>query len=107
VLTYDARLGEGAGEHGLSVIAPGLSSPKIATASDAAGPKHIPLYKLLLTVAAVAVPNAMIAEFNAEHGVDVGLSFENWFGTPPAAQLVAGFAIAFWATLTWPAPTGR
>ena len=56
---------------------------------------------LLLAVAGFIVPNVMVAVFIAEHGVDLGLYFEGWFDTLPAAQLVVDLVIVFLALLVW------
>ena len=56
---------------------------------------------LLLTVIGFIVPNVMVGIFLVDHGGDVGLYFENWFETLPAAQLVADLVIAFWAFVIW------
>jgi hypothetical protein len=61
---------------------------------------------LLLTVAGFIVPNVMLGVFIAEHGLDIGLYFENWFETLPSSQLVVDLAIAFLALVVWAAWDG-
>lgn len=61
---------------------------------------------LLLTLAGFLVPNAMVAVFVAEHGVDVGRYLGDWFETLPAAQLVADLTIVFIAFVAWTAWDG-
>jgi hypothetical protein len=56
---------------------------------------------LLLAVIGFIVPNVMIAVFIVEHGLDIGLYFENWFDTLPSAQLVVDLVIAFLALVVW------
>jgi hypothetical protein len=55
----------------------------------------------MLAVAGFIVPNVMVGVFIAEHGLDLGLYFEYWFDTLPAAQLVVDLVIAFLALVVW------
>jgi hypothetical protein len=59
--------------------------------------------KLLLglAVAGFVIPNVMVAAFIADHGLDLGLYFENWFDTLPSTQLVVDLVIAFLALVAW------
>jgi hypothetical protein len=61
---------------------------------------------LVLTIVGFVVPNVMLAVFFVEHPGDVGLYFESWFETLPAAQLVADLVIAFVAFTVWAAWDG-
>jgi hypothetical protein len=61
---------------------------------------------LLLAVAGFIVPNVMLGVFFAEHGLDIGLYFENWFETLPSSQLVVDLVIAFVALAVWAAWDG-
>src|SRR5215208_1028832 len=61
---------------------------------------------LVLTFVGFVVPNVMLAVFFVEHPGDVGLYFESWFETLPAAQLVADLVIAFVAFAVWAAWDG-
>ncbi len=61
---------------------------------------------LLLTVLGFVVPNAMVAVFVAEHGVDLGRYFGDWFGTLPSAQLAADLGICCLAFIGWSAWDG-
>ena len=56
---------------------------------------------LALTVAGFLVPNAMVAVFVAEHGLDIGRYLGDWFETLPAAQLAADLTIVFLAFVAW------
>ena len=64
--------------------------------------------KLLFGLTAIGflVPNAMVAVFVAEHGLDLGQYLGDWFETLPSAQLVADLAICFWAFVAWAAWDG-
>ncbi|MBA3807870.1 MAG: DUF2834 domain-containing protein [Solirubrobacterales bacterium] len=61
---------------------------------------------LLLTVLGFIVPNAMVVVFVAEHGVDLGRYFGNWFGTLPSAQLALDLAICCVGFIGWSAWDG-
>ena len=61
---------------------------------------------LVLTIVGFVVPNVMLAVFFVEHPGDVGLYFESWFETLPAAQLVVDLVIAFVAFTVWAAWDG-
>jgi hypothetical protein len=61
---------------------------------------------LFLTIAGFVVPNAMVAVFVADHGVDIGRYLGDWFETLPSAQLVADLGIAFLAFVAWAAWDG-
>ena len=61
---------------------------------------------LFLTIAGFVVPNAMVAVFVADHGVDIGRYLGDWFETLPSAQLVADLGIAFLAFIVWAAWDG-
>ena len=56
---------------------------------------------LVLAVAGFVIPNVMVAAFIADHGLDLGLYFENWFDTLPSTQLVVDLVIAFFALVAW------
>jgi hypothetical protein len=56
---------------------------------------------LFLAVAGFVVPNVMVGVFLADHGLDLGLYFENWFETLPSSQLVVDLVIAFLAFAAW------
>ena len=62
---------------------------------------------LVLAVAGFLVPNTMVAVFIADHGVDVGAYFSDWWETLPAAQLAADLGIAFLAFALWSVWEGR
>jgi putative Ca2+/H+ antiporter (TMEM165/GDT1 family) len=62
---------------------------------------------LALTVVGFAVPNTMVAAFLIDHGLDLGEYFGHWFGSLPAAQLLADLSIAFVAFALWAAWEGR
>ena len=62
---------------------------------------------LVLTIVGFVVPNVMLAVFFVEHPGDIGLYFESWFETLPAAQLVADLVIAFVAFTVWAACSAR
>jgi hypothetical protein len=61
---------------------------------------------LFLTVLGFAAPNAMLVIFFAEHGVDLGRYFGNWFGTLPTAQLLVDLVICGVAFIGWSALDG-
>lgn len=60
-----------------------------------------------LAVLGFLVPNAMVAVFFVEHGVDVSAYFSEWAESLPAAQLAADLVIAFVAFALWAAWEGR
>jgi hypothetical protein len=61
---------------------------------------------LALTVIGFVVPNVMLAIFIADHGLEVGTYFGDWFGTLPAAQISVDIGIAAVAFLAWTAWDG-
>lgn len=63
----------------------------------------------LLALAAIGflVPNAMVALFIAEHGLDPGAFLDAVTDTLPVAQLAADLGIAFVAFAFWAAWEGR
>ena len=62
---------------------------------------------LALTVVGFLVPNAMVAIFFIDHGLDVTGYFNGWVQSLPAAQLAADVSIAFLAFALWAAREGR
>jgi len=62
---------------------------------------------LLLTVLGFVVPNTMVIVFFAQHGVDFGRYFGDWFGTLPSAQLAVDLTMCFIAFISWSGPDGR
>jgi putative Ca2+/H+ antiporter (TMEM165/GDT1 family) len=62
---------------------------------------------LTLTIVGFLVPNAMVAAFFVDHGVDLGDYFSHWWESLPAAQLAADVSIAFVAFALWAAWEGR
>ena len=56
---------------------------------------------LVLAVTGFVVPNVMVGVFIADHGIDLGLYFDNWFETLPSSQLVVDLVIAFCAFGIW------
>lgn len=56
---------------------------------------------VLLTAIGFLVPNAMVAAFIVQHGVDASRYLGDWIGTLPAAQLTADLAICCAAFLGW------
>ena len=64
-------------------------------------------YLLLMTVVGFVVPNAMVAAFIVDNGVDPGQYFGDWYGTLPAAQLALDLGTAFWAFVPWAAWEAR
>jgi hypothetical protein len=61
---------------------------------------------LVLTVLGFVAPNAMVAVFFAEHGVDLARYLGNWFGTLPSAQLLVDLVICGVAFIGWSALDG-
>ena len=62
---------------------------------------------LALTVVGFLVPNAMVATFFIDHGIDFSEYFRHWGESLPAAQLAADVSIAFVAFALWAAWEGR
>lgn len=62
---------------------------------------------LALTVIGFLVPNTMVIAYFAEHGIDLGGYFEEWFDSLPAAQLAADLGIAAITFVLWAAWEGR
>ena len=62
---------------------------------------------LALTIVGFLVPNAMLAVFFVDHGVDLAEYFSEWFESLPAAQIAADLTIAFVAFALWAAWEGR
>ena len=60
-----------------------------------------------LAVVGFVVPNAMLAAFFIDHGVDVAGYFGEWVESLPAAQLAADLIIAAIAFALWAAWEGR
>ena len=58
---------------------------------------------LLLTIVGFIAPNVMLGVHLAEHGLDLGNYFGDWFGTLPAAQITIDLFIVAVAFLTWAA----
>jgi len=62
---------------------------------------------LVLTVVGFLVPNAMVAIFFVDHGLDISAYLDGWVQTLPSAQLVADLIVAFVAFALWAAWEGR
>ena len=62
---------------------------------------------LALAVVGFVVPNAMVAAFAIDRGLDPGAYFANWFDSVPAAQLALDLGIAFVAFSLWAVWEGR
>jgi putative Ca2+/H+ antiporter (TMEM165/GDT1 family) len=60
-----------------------------------------------LAIVGFLVPNAMLAAFFIDHGIDVSGYFGEWVESLPAAQLAADLIIAFLAFALWSAWEGR
>jgi Terpene cyclase DEP1 len=61
---------------------------------------------LVLTALGFVVPNTMVVVFFAEHGIDLGQYFGNWFGTLPSGQLVVDLVICAVVFIGWSAWDG-
>ena len=61
---------------------------------------------LVLTIVGFVVPNAMVALFLIDEGLDVGGYFSLWTDSLPAAQLLLDLAIAALAFFVWAAVDG-
>ena len=62
---------------------------------------------LVLTVVGFVVPNAMLAAFVVDRGLDIGGYLGDWVASLPAAQLAADLVIAFVAFALWSVWEGR
>jgi hypothetical protein len=61
---------------------------------------------LLLTLVGFVVPNGMVVVFFAEHGINLGRYFDNWFATLPSTQLVVDLVICCLTFIVWSAWDG-
>jgi hypothetical protein len=61
---------------------------------------------LALTVVGFVVPNAMVAAFLVDEGLDLGRYLSLWVDSLPATQLVVDLAIASLAFFAWAAVEG-
>jgi len=61
---------------------------------------------LLLTALGFVVPNAMVAVFFLEHGIDLNRYFGNWLATLPSTQLIVDLVICSVAFIAWSAWDG-
>lgn len=61
---------------------------------------------LALTIIGFVVPNAMVAAFIADNGLEIGHYFSDWVANLPATQILVDLLIVGAAFLVWAAYEG-